>query len=101
MEDWRILVNLGVALGVPFEYTSAADIRADIAVRFSAVPAFEGITTMTFGRPVAAKHWLQSSNPSERWKWDFLFQDLPPVKGDLDPTALPLPPGAIALKAVK
>jgi NADH-quinone oxidoreductase subunit G len=101
MEDWRILVNLGVALGVPFEYTSAADIRADIAVRFSAVPALEGITTMTFGRPMAAKHWLQSSNPSERWKWDFLFQDLPPVKGDLDPTALPLPPGAIALKAVK
>ena len=20
-------------------------------------------------------------NPSERWKWDFMFQDLPPVKG--------------------
>ena len=26
-------------------------------------------------------HWLQSSNPSERWKWDFMYQDLPPVKG--------------------
>ena len=24
--------------------------------------------------------WLQASNPSERWKWDFMFQDLPPVK---------------------
>ena len=25
--------------------------------------------------------WLQASNPSERWKWDHMFQDLPPVKG--------------------
>jgi len=24
---------------------------------------------------------LQASNPSERWKWDFMYQDLPPVKG--------------------
>ena len=30
---------------------------------------------------MSAKHWLQASNPSERWKWDFMFQDLPPVKG--------------------
>ena len=29
---------------------------------------------------VGARHWLQASNPSERWKWDFMFQDLPPVK---------------------
>jgi hypothetical protein len=34
-----------------------------------------------FTRPVAASHWLQASNPSERWKWDFMYQDLPPVKG--------------------
>jgi hypothetical protein len=32
-------------------------------------------------RPVPARNWLQASNPSERWKWDFLYQDLPPVKG--------------------
>jgi len=50
---------------------------------------------------VSARHWLQASNPSERWKWDFMFQDLPPVKGNVDPTALPLPPGAIQLKEVK
>ena len=31
-------------------------------------------------RPVPARNWLQASNPSERWKWDFMFQDLPPVK---------------------
>jgi hypothetical protein len=53
-----------------------------------------------FSRPVAARTWLQMSNPSERWKWDFLFQDLPPVKGALDPSSLPEPP-AILLKRVE
>ena len=36
---------------------------------------------MVFTRPMPARNWLQASNPSERWKWDFMFQDLPPVKG--------------------
>ena len=36
---------------------------------------------IAFARPVSARHWLQASNPSERWKWDFMYQDLPPVKG--------------------
>jgi len=34
-----------------------------------------------FTRPMPAKTWLQASNPSERWKWDHMFNDLPPVKG--------------------
>jgi hypothetical protein len=29
-----------------------------------------------------------------------MYQDLPPVKGAVDPSALPLPPGAIPLKRV-
>jgi NADH-quinone oxidoreductase subunit G len=98
MEDWQILVNLGVALGVPFDYTSAAHVRADIAARFSELA---GITALTFGGPVAARNWLEASNPSERWKWDFMFQDVPPVKGAVDTLALPLPPGAIELREVK
>jgi NADH-quinone oxidoreductase subunit G len=101
MEDWEILVNLSVALGVPLAYTSTAHIRADIAARFGTVPGLAGIASLAFGQPTPAKHWLQSSNPSERWKWDFMFQDLPPVKGQLDPSALPLPPGAIELREVK
>jgi hypothetical protein len=40
------------------------------------------------------------SNPSERWKWDFLFHDNPPVKGTVDPTSLPPAPGIIRLKPV-
>ena len=99
MEDWEVLVALSAALGVKIEYESAQAVRADIAARFG-VGALEGIATLAFAKPVSAKHWLQASNPSERWKWDFMYQDLPPVKGELDPTALPLPPGAIALKQI-
>jgi anaerobic selenocysteine-containing dehydrogenase len=101
MEDWQILVNLGRALGVAFEYSSAAHVRSDIASRFSTVDALRDLPTLAFNKPLEARHWLQASNPSERWKWDFMYQDLPPVKGSVDPTALPLPPGAIALKEVK
>jgi NADH-quinone oxidoreductase subunit G len=98
MEDWQILVNIGVTLGVPLDYTSAAHLRADIAAQFPNTPAFEGITTVSFAQPVSARNWLQTSNPSERWKWDFMFQDLPPVKGTVDPSSVPLPAGAIPLK---
>jgi NADH-quinone oxidoreductase subunit G len=101
MEDWQILVNLGTALGVGLDYASAAHVRADIAARYAGTKAFEGLTNLAFNRPLEARHWLQASNPSERWKWDFMFQDLPPVKGAVDPSSLPLPPGAIALKEVK
>jgi NADH-quinone oxidoreductase subunit G len=101
MEDWQIIVNLGVALGVPFDYATAAHVRSDIAARHPGVQALEGLTNLQFNRPLEARHWLQSSNPSERWKWDFMYQDLPPVKGTVDPSSLPLPPGAIALKPVR
>ena len=100
-EDWQILVDIGIALGVPFTYKSAADVRNDIVGHFSTVTELQGLTTLAFNKPLEARHWLQASNPSERWKWDFMYQDLPPVKGNVDPTALPLPPGAIALKEVK
>jgi hypothetical protein len=101
MEDWQIVVNLAVALGVPFDYATAAQVRGDIAARYAGVAALEGLTTLQFNRPLEGRHWLQNSNPSERWKWDFMYQDLPPVKGSVDPSSLPLPPGAIPLKEVR
>jgi predicted molibdopterin-dependent oxidoreductase YjgC len=101
MDDWAILVNLGTALGVPLGYTTPEHVRGDIAAQFGTDPALEGLTSLTFARPVSARHWLQASNPSERWKWDFMFQDLPPVKGAVDTNSLPLPPGMIPLKEVK
>jgi NADH-quinone oxidoreductase subunit G len=99
MDDWEILVKLGAALGVPFEYASAADVRADIVSRFSGVKVLDGLTTLGFAAPTAARHWLQNSNPSERWKWDFLFQDVPPVKFD-EPFSTNFD-GVIPLKEVK
>jgi NADH-quinone oxidoreductase subunit G len=100
LEDWQILVSLGAALGVTLAYQSAADVRRDIASRFSSVEGLRGLPAMRFNTPVEARNWLQASNPSERWKWDFMYQDLPPVKGNVDPSSLPLPPGAIPLKQV-
>jgi NADH-quinone oxidoreductase subunit G len=101
MEDWQILVNVGRALGVQIDFATAAHVRAAVAARFADVPDLAGLATLSFNRPVSARQWLQASNPSERWKWDFLFQDLPPVKGAVDPTSLPLAPGMIALREVK
>ncbi len=89
MEDWQILVNVAVALGVPFNYQSSAHVRADIAARFGSEPGLAGVAALPFNRELPARTWLQGSNPSERWKWDFMFQDLPPVKGAVDPSAVP------------
>jgi predicted molibdopterin-dependent oxidoreductase YjgC len=81
MEDWQILVNVAVSLGItPPNYTASAHVRADVAAALKGNAAYDGLTTLEFSRPVSARTWLQTSNPSERWKWDFMFQDLPPVK---------------------
>jgi NADH-quinone oxidoreductase subunit G len=98
LEDWRILVNLGAALGVAVNYTSATQVRADIVARFPGVAELSGLNELTFGEHVEARNWLQGSNPSERWKWNFMFQDLPPVKGNVDPSSLPPTPGGDSLK---
>ncbi len=79
-EDWQILVNLGLALGAPMTYTSSAEIRSELAAAMSADERYTALPSLAFARPVPARTWLQGSNPSERWKWDFMFQDLPPVK---------------------
>jgi hypothetical protein len=50
-------------------YKSSEDVRRALFVDVS------------FARAMPARSWLQASNPSERWKWDFMYQDLPPVKG--------------------
>ena len=79
-EDWQVFVNVATALGVPLTYTSSADVRAELAAALSGHERYAGLANLAFSRPVNAKTWLQASNPSERWKWDFMFQDLPPVK---------------------
>jgi NADH-quinone oxidoreductase subunit G len=79
-EDWQVLVSVGLALDAPLPYTSSGQIRTELASVMSGNPAYEGLASMQFARPVLADNWLEASNPSERWKWDFMFQDLPPVK---------------------
>ena len=80
-EDWLVLTQVAAALGVTLPYADAAAVRAAIASSIGDAPALTGITSVAFARPVAARTWLQTSNPSERWKWDYMYQDLPPVKG--------------------
>jgi NADH-quinone oxidoreductase subunit G len=79
-EDWRILANLSKSLGLALRYESAQDVRRALASAMAGTPYAE-VDRLVFTRPVSARNWLQASNPSERWKWDFMFQDLPPVKG--------------------
>jgi len=66
-------------------------VRADLAAALAGNARYEGLAGISFARPLTASHWLQASNPSERWKWDVMFQDLPPVKfdGRPDPTSIP------------
>jgi predicted molibdopterin-dependent oxidoreductase YjgC len=80
-EDWLVLTQVAAALGITLDYRDAAAVRAAIAAESGSLQALCGIESAPFSRPVAARTWLQTSNPSERWKWDHVFQDLPPVKG--------------------
>jgi predicted molibdopterin-dependent oxidoreductase YjgC len=80
-EDWRVIADVATAAGLTTSYADAGAVRAAIAAAFGDAPAFAGIAGVTFPKPVAAKTWLQASNPSERWKWDHMFLDLAPVKG--------------------
>jgi NADH-quinone oxidoreductase subunit G len=81
VEDWQILTSLAAALDLPFAYASSREVRADIAQAMSHAPAYSGLSGHIFNRPLPLKHWLEASNPMERWKWNVMFQDVPPVKG--------------------
>jgi len=80
LEDWQILVNVARTLGLTLPFQASTDVRRAIAAAMPAT-AYAEADKVVFTRPVPASNWLQASNPSERWKWDVLFQDLPPVKG--------------------
>ena len=98
-EDWQILANIATLLGLTMPYQSSDDVRRALS---AALPGskYSEAHTIAFARPISASNWLQASNPSERWKWDFLYQDLPPVKGhnvqmegaEASPSFIPLKP---------
>jgi NADH-quinone oxidoreductase subunit G len=101
IDDCQIFAKLGVLFDVAIVTPERA--RNDIAALLVHLQAYRALKMLSFARPVAARTWLQASNPSERWKWDFLFQDLPPVKGTVDPNSLPPTPGPgiIPLKRIE
>jgi NADH-quinone oxidoreductase subunit G len=97
VEDWQILTSVAAALGLPYTYTASKQVRADIATHLGANAAYASLGEQQFNQVVSAEHWLKTSNPMERWKWDTMFQDLPPVKGHnvqmeqmSQPTVIPL-----------
>jgi NADH-quinone oxidoreductase subunit G len=79
-EDALILAAFAKSLGVDLGFTTSNDVRRALAESMPGT-AYADADKMVFTRPIPARNWLQASNPSERWKWDFMFQDLPPVKG--------------------
>lgn len=81
VEDWQILTSVAAALGLAFSYKGPHEVRADVAIALANTPGYASLSDRTFSRPVSAEHWLQASNPMERWKWNVMFQDLPPIKG--------------------
>ena len=80
VEDTVTLLKIAAVAGADLRMRTPADVRKDIATTVGAEPGLAGIDAVTFAAAVTAKHWLQSSNPMERGKWDVLFNDLPPVK---------------------
>jgi predicted molibdopterin-dependent oxidoreductase YjgC len=102
LEDWQILVNVARSLGLTLQYKSSNDIRRALAAALPGTP-YANADRLVFTRPISARNWLEASNPSERWKWDFMYQDVPPVKGhNVQMEGVPLPGTTfIPLKAVE
>jgi NADH-quinone oxidoreductase subunit G len=81
VDDWQILTSVAAALGLPFAHTSSRDVRSEIAAAMAGHAGYGTLSEHIFNRPLPLAHWLEASNPMERWKWNVMFQDLPPVKG--------------------
>jgi len=100
VDDWQILTSVAVSLGLPIAYTSSQDVRAAIAKAMVGHASYEALDGRAFSRPMTLPNWLQASNPMERWKWNVMFQDLPPVKGHNVQMEGTPEPTVIALKLV-
>ena len=98
-EDWQILANFGALFGLTLSYRTSGDIRRALAAAMPGTP-YAQAADVTFARAMPARSWLQASNPSERWKWDFMYQDLPPIKGHNVQMEDALPHGAVPLTPV-
>ena len=100
VDDWQILTSVAASLGLPFTYKSSEEVRAAIAQAMTGTAGYENLAGTGFNQALPLKHWLQASNPMERWKWDMFFQDLPPVKGHNVQMETAPQPAVIPLKLV-
>ena len=74
-------LTLRLAQGHPEQGRGVSERALDEVERARVEREYATLTEAVFNRAVSAEHWLKTSNPMERWKWDAMFQDLPPVKG--------------------
>ncbi|MBL8143255.1 MAG: (2Fe-2S)-binding protein [Acidobacteria bacterium] len=79
-DDWQILSDLAIAMQVPLGYESLRQVRDAIVATVPDSPAFARLAELEYLKPQKASTWLESSNASERVKWDAMFLDLPPFK---------------------
>ena len=89
LDDREIFFRVARVLGQALPYSTPADVRTAIADMLKDHPAYASLGSISFARPVTATHWLHASNPSERWKWDFMFQEVNTQKWDGLTAALP------------
>jgi len=87
-DDCLVLAAVARSLGLPLQYQSSNDVRRALAAAMPGTP-YAAAEQMVFTRPIPARNWLQASNPSERWKWDFMFQEVNTQKWDGLNAALP------------
>jgi NADH-quinone oxidoreductase subunit G len=81
-DDEQVLAELARELGIAWPWTTHADIRAAVITAMGTNDRYTQAGALAPRAAVPARTWLQTSNPSERWKWDHMFQDNPPVKGE-------------------
>ena len=79
-DDWQILNDLALAMQVTLGVESLRQVRDAIVAAVPDAPAFARLTELEYLKPQKASTWLESSNASERVKWDAMFLDLPPFK---------------------
>ena len=102
MEDWQILVNLGAALGVPFDYTSAAHVRARYRGALSGRRrSSRALTALAFGRPLRRGTGCRRRIRRSGGSGTSCSRISRRSKARSIRRSLPLPPGAIPLKEVK
>ena len=82
-DDCLILANFAMLLGLTVSTPERA--RTEIAAELIHLQAYGVLQQMMFSRPVSLRTWLQMSNPSERWKWDYPVPGSAAREGRLDP----------------